>query len=495
MTQADSSFRQAITGARDHIAQGKARIVKALGGPARLQVILVLGAVLALDAADKGTVSAVSDQLKTAFHIGNTQIGLLLAVVSFIGMVATLPLGILADRISRRNILIVAVGTWAAAMAVSGAAASYMHLLLIRLALGAVTAAAWPCIASLSGDFFPARERASIFGLIVSGELIGAGLGFFISGEVSSLLGWHWSFFAMAVPSLALVWVIWRCLPEPARGEQSWLRPGERNPAAASRRRGKRDAAELSEVHEEMLEAEVQPRRGLVLHEDPTRWGWLRTMRYLLRLPSYRLLIIASTLAYFFFSGSRAFAMIYFAKHYGLSRSIVSALVFVFGAGAIAGLSLGGRLSEWLMDRGDLNARITVPAVALFVSVPLLAGGIWTTSAWLGVSLMTAGSVAMAAALAPIDAARLDIVHPRMWGRAEAGRMALRSGFEGGAPLLFGAVSVWLGGGGQALMWTFLVMLIPMAAAGFFVWPGRRAYPRDVATAAASVKAISEAAK
>ncbi|HVC30687.1 MAG TPA: hypothetical protein VND24_05830 [Steroidobacteraceae bacterium] len=39
------------------------------------------------------------------------------------------------------------------------------------------------------------------------------------------------------------------------------------------------------------------------------------------------------------------------------------------------------------------------------------------------------------------DTARLDVVHPRMWGRAEAGRMALRSAFEGGAPLLFGAMS------------------------------------------------------
>jgi hypothetical protein len=34
-------------------------------------------------------------------------------------------------------------------------------------------------------------------------------------------------------------------------------------------------------------------------------------------------------------------------------------------------------------------------------------------------------------------------------------------------------------------------MLIPTASAGFFVLPVRRAYPRDVATAAESVKAIA----
>ena len=69
--------------------------------------------------------------------------------------------------------------------------------------------------------------------------------------------------------------------------------------------------------------------------------------------------------------------------------------------------------------------------------------------------------------------------------------MALRSAFEGGAPLLFGAMSGWLGGGGQGLMWTFLLMLFPMLLAGCVVVPGLRTYPRDVATAAASAEATS----
>jgi hypothetical protein len=34
-------------------------------------------------------------------------------------------------------------------------------------------------------------------------------------------------------------------------------------------------------------------------------------------------------------------------------------------------------------------------------------------------------------------------------------------------------------------------MLIPTASAGFFVLPVRRAYPRDVATAAESVRAMA----
>ena len=479
------------------IGKAKAWFVEAAGGPARLQIIAVLAAVLGLDTADNGTIAAISDQLKQAFDIGNTEIGLLIAVVSFVGAVATLPAGVLADRIQRRTILVVVVALWAAAMALCATATSYTYLLVARLALGAVTAAAWPCIASLTGDFFPARERAGIYGLILSGELIGVGIGFFIAGEVSSFLGWRWSFVAMAIPSAPLAWVIWRYLPEPARGSQSRIRAGETDPKAASRpeQHGKGEGAAQggsSSLYKKVREADVRPRKDMVLHEDPTRRPWWWAIGYLLRLPSYRLLIAASTLAYFFFAGIRGFAMIYFTKHYDLTRTLVSVLIFVLGAGAIAGLVVGGRVSERLLRRGDINARIIVPAVALFVSVPLLGVAIWTGSAWLGIALLTLGVGTMVAALAPIDAARLDIVHPRMWGRGEAGRMALRSAFEGIAPLLFGAMSGWLGGGQQGLMWTFLLMLIPMLAAAFLVLPGRRSYPRDVATAAASAEATAK---
>ncbi len=460
-----------MVSATDLVDAAKTRILEVAGGPARLQVIVVLAAVLGLDTAQMGSLSAVSDRLKTAFDIGNTEIGLLLAVTSFVGAIATLPMGILADRMRRQTILIVAVLVWAAAMILSGTATSYFYLLGTRLFLGAVTAVAWPCTASLTGDFFPARDRASIYGLILSGELIGAGIGFFVAGEVSSFASWRWAFFVMASPSIVLAWVLWRYLPEPERGGQTWLEAGESDPEAASRPSNRKEPGsgtpgQPDQVQQKVREARVGPRQDQIIRQDPTGWSWWRAMIYLLRLPTYSLLIVASTLAYFFFSGARAFAMIYFPPHYGLARSVAAALVIFLGFGALAGLLVGGRISRRLLDKGKINARIIVPAVALFLSVPFLAIGIWLSIPWIGVPVLMVGTGLLAAALAPIDAARLDIIHPRLWGRGEAGRMALRAGFEGGAPLLFGVMSVWLGGGTSGLMWTLLIMLLPMLIAG-----------------------------
>lgn len=476
----------------DILESVKERAVSVAGGPARLQIITVLAAILAVESSDLGTVSAVSGQLKAVFHLGNTDIGLLLAVVSFVGAAVTLPMGVLVDRFSRRMLLMIAVATWVIAEGISGFSNSFAFLLVTRAIIGAVTAVAWPCVASLTGDFFPARDRAAIYGLIIAGELVGMGIGFFISGEASTLIDWHWSFYAMSVPAIALVWVIWRFLPEPERGTQRWItsRPTSQQPK--HRRQAKKQKAAQSassSPQESVRRAHVQPREELILREDPTRWSLWRVMRYLLRLPTYGLLIAASALAYYFLSGARAFAMIYITQHYHIARGVVSALVFVVGIGTLAGTVGGGRLAQYLLRQGKADARIVVAAVALALSVPILGVAIWTSSAMLGIALMTVGACVLSAAVAPIDAARLDIVHPRMWGRGEAGRMALRSTFEGGAPLLFGALSEWLGGGQSGLMWTFLIMLAPMLVASLLGVKARKTYMRDVATAAASSRA------
>jgi predicted MFS family arabinose efflux permease len=246
-------------------------------------------------------------------------------------------------------------------------------------------------------------------------------------------------------------------------------------------------------TQQKTLDADTQPRKDRVLTQDPTQRNLVWVIVYLLKLPTYRLLIAITGLIYYFFSGISMFGMIYFTGHYHLSRTYVSAFVFVLGAGAVIGVVSGGRISERLFQKGKLSARLIVPSVALFLCVPFFAGGFWTGSIWLGLPLLVIAAGSLGGAVAPVVAARLDIVHPRMWGRSESGRTALRSFFEGSAPLLFGAVSEWLGGGDKGLMWTFILMLITLLVAGMFSLAARRTYPRDVATAAASVEKTSQA--
>ncbi|HET6905930.1 MAG TPA: MFS transporter, partial [Rhodanobacteraceae bacterium] len=169
-----------------------------VGGRKRLRVVALLACVLALDAADKATVGAVAAQLEHDLHIGNVQIGLLVAVSTAISAFTTLPFGLLVDRVHRGRLLTIAIALWSLAMIAGGASGSYPMLLITRLALGAVVALASPAIASLTGDFFHPAERGRIYGYILAGELVGTAFGFMISGNVAAILSWRGSFWILA---------------------------------------------------------------------------------------------------------------------------------------------------------------------------------------------------------------------------------------------------------------------------------------------------------
>ena len=111
------------------------------GGPARTRIVLVLGSVLALSSADAATVGAAAVQLRHALQIGNTDIGLLVAVTSLVGAVFSVPFGVLADRVRRTWMLGIAIVIWGVAMIWGATAHSFGQLMLDRVWLGAVTAA------------------------------------------------------------------------------------------------------------------------------------------------------------------------------------------------------------------------------------------------------------------------------------------------------------------------------------------------------------------
>lgn len=85
-----------------------------------------------------------------------------------------------------------------------------------------------------------------------------------------------------------------------------------------------------------------------------------------------------------------------------------------------------------------------------------------------------------------MDAARLDVLHPAVWGRGEAMRTAVRTLAEAAAPTLFGFLTDSVFGGPDGLMWTLLICLSAVLAAALGVRLAARTYPRDVAATAAS---------
>ncbi|MCX4469466.1 MFS transporter [Micromonospora sp. NBC_01655] len=466
------------------VARATARL---LGGPGRARVVLLLGAALALNSADTGTLGAAANQLEADLDINHAQLGLLASASSGVGAIASVPLGVLADRTNRVRLLVITTALWAAAMVLGGLAPSYEWLLLSRLLLGAALAAAGPVVVSLIGDFVPPAERAGVLGWILTGELVGAGTGLLVGGEIAAAYSWRYAFFLLAVASAGLSVALWRRLPEPARVGAGWL-PANRS---ASEPGPRPDSGQqpTDRARAAVSARGVVPASDRVLTGDPSGQSLARAAGYLLSIPTNRLLIVASAMGYFFFAGMRTFIVVFAVRHFGISQTALGALVPVIGVVAVTGTVLAGRLTDRALARGHTNVRVVVPAAGFVAAALLFVPGVWFTSVAVALPLIALGAGALAVSNPPLDAARLDIVPGRLWGRAESLRTVLRLAAEATAPATFGWLADQLGGAagrssGVGLRNAFLIMLVPLAANGLIMIAARRSYPVDVATAA-----------
>jgi MFS family permease len=176
--------------------------------------------------------------------------------------------------------------------------------------------------------------------------------------------------------------------------------------------------------------------------------------------------------------------------------------------GALVGVLSTGRIADRLTAGGHISARIVLGGAAFLAAAVFILPTLLTNSLPLALVFAFLAGMAFGGVNPPLNAARLDIVHSRLWGTAEAVRSTLVSISTGLAPVLFGAVSTALGRGAganagnvgpsaaSALGHTFLIMLVTLViAAALLLFLARRTYPRDVATAmAAELLTVSGAA-
>lgn len=462
-------------------ARALAEVEHGLTGSARGRVVVVLACVLGLQTADLGTVGAVGGELESSFGIGHAELGLLAAASSVMAALASLPFGALADRVRRIQVLAAAVAMWGLAMGLSAAASSYSMLIVTRIGLGVVAGAAGPFVASLTGDYFPASERGRIWGLILSGELAGTAFGFLASGDIAGALSWRWAFAILAVPALAVGWAVWRLLEEPARGGQASLAIDE---ASGRDDADERDGPSRDPARRAVESRDVDPRRRLVLRANPAGLGLLGAARYVLAVRTNVRLIVATSLGYMFLAGVQTFGVIFMRKDFDLTQAAATSLLATVGIGALAGVLVGGRVADRRLRGGRLRARVLVGALGYLGAAVIFAPPLVLAAPLaLALPLFVVATGALAAASPPLDAARLDIMPSRLWGRAEAIRTLLRTLAIGAAPLLFGWIAGLWTTSSEGLRWTFLIMVVPLGIAALMLKRAAVTYPRDVATA------------
>jgi MFS family permease len=180
--------------------------------------LAILTLINLLNYIDRYIVPALFESLRgSAFHLSDTQLGLLMSGFLVVYTVTAPLFGRLGDTGRRPRVLAAGVALWSAATALAGAAWSYASLLVARATVGIGEAAYGTVGPSLLADYFPERTRGRAFAIFFTAIPVGAALGYMIGGFVNQHWGWRQAFFVAGVPGLVLALAV-AGLQDPPRG-------------------------------------------------------------------------------------------------------------------------------------------------------------------------------------------------------------------------------------------------------------------------------------
>jgi MFS family permease len=179
--------------------------------------LLVLVAVNILNFYDRQVPGALAEPMRKEFGLTDAQLGLLGSAFIWLYALVGVPLGLIADRWSRKKLLAAGMVVWSSLTALAGMANSFGMLVFSRLGVAVGEAVAAPTGTSWIGDLFPPAQRARALSLFMLGVPIGGALSYFFSGPIAQAFGWRAAMVFAAVPALLLTPAL-LLMREPRRG-------------------------------------------------------------------------------------------------------------------------------------------------------------------------------------------------------------------------------------------------------------------------------------
>lgn len=152
-------------------------------------VAAVLCAAHTVSLIDRFVMALVTEPVRAAMHLSDTQLGLLQGtgfVILYCGF--AIPLGAVADITNRRNLIVAGISVWSLATAAAAFTDSFEMLFLTRILVGMGEACLIPAGMSLLAAYFAPANLArgtAIFGL---GANFGYGIAFLGGGAILALL-------------------------------------------------------------------------------------------------------------------------------------------------------------------------------------------------------------------------------------------------------------------------------------------------------------------
>jgi predicted MFS family arabinose efflux permease len=301
-------------------------------------VVLLLMTAYSFNAMDRTIISIIGQSMKLDLKLTDTELGLLGGTAfALLYAFGGIPIARLAERISRVNIITVALIVWSSLSALCGAAASFPQLLLIRAGVGFAEAGCSPPAHSLISDYFEPSRRTSALSIYTCGISLGYLLAALAGGYVAQHWGWRAACAMVGLPGLVIAVLIKTFVREPPRGNSE--------PAAPARDRTARPQFSLRTEMSELRDV------GSALLTD----------RSVLHM------VLGVTIGGFAAYGFYAFLPPYLSRGFGLDYTTI---------GVIAGLSAGVAVGIGIVAGGFVADALAVRNARWYALVPGLGGAI-----------------------------------------------------------------------------------------------------------------------
>jgi MFS family permease len=175
-------------------------VAAAMGWQEKWWVLFATVVVFTCEWIDRSLITVSMEPIKQELGFSDTELGGVAAASYWVSAVAVLPIGRLADRWCRRDVIAVSLCIWAGGTVISGFCSTFFTLCLARGLVGLGTAGFYPVAESMIADFFPAEQRGTAYGWFGFAWTFGYLLGMVCGGWMVALVGWRTTFVTMGTP-------------------------------------------------------------------------------------------------------------------------------------------------------------------------------------------------------------------------------------------------------------------------------------------------------
>jgi MFS family permease len=180
--------------------------------------LVLLTALNLLNYADRNVLFAVQPLVQDEFHINKAQVGYLTSAFLVCYTLAAPFVGPLADRYSRKLIIVFGAIFWSGLTLLTAVTHTYTEL-LVRHTLVGIGEATFVTIApTFVADLFSENKRGRIFGVFYLAIPVGSAAGYLLGGWLAPLHGWRFPFYIAAGPGFLLALSV-LFMKEPVRGQ------------------------------------------------------------------------------------------------------------------------------------------------------------------------------------------------------------------------------------------------------------------------------------